>query len=116
MDERARTEADQSQAVKTLPLELESKGFGYRQVSRVGNVAVYSQHQGGLSGGIIAYEVIIIQWHDTYSIAGHEIQAGESYPPTSSWGRLGWTISRQEKDAKQKALDKMSQVVQAQST
>ncbi len=99
--------------MKVLPLEIEKSGFGYKQVHRDGMFAVYSQHQGGLRGRIIAYEVIVIQSHNGYTIGGVEIAAAETYPSTASWGKQGWTISMQSPDAKQIALDRTNQVKQA---
>lgn len=98
--------------MKILPLEFESKGFGYKQIVRENMFAVYAQYWGGLKGRLIAYETIIIKYHDDYTMGGVTIPAGESYPGTNSWGKLGFTFSISDPNAKRKALDKMRQVMQ----
>lgn len=101
--------------MKTLATEITAKGFTYRQVTRDGNVAIYSQHDHP-SSKPGAYEVIIIQSHDGYEIGGAHIPAAESFPSTSAWGSKGWTFScHLYPNALQLALDKMGQVKQAES-
>lgn len=99
----------------TLPLERIRKGFTYRQVKRVANCAIYSQHDHPRSVPG-AYEVIIIRSHDDYVIAGVTIPAAETYPGTGAFGSLAWTYSchlYSPTEALKLALDKLGQVVES---
>ncbi len=99
--------------MKILPTELSSKGFTYRQVQRVGNVAVYSQHDHPLSVPG-AYEVIIIKSHDGYTLMGNYVAPAEMYPSAGLFGKIAWSYScHLYPDALQKALDKATQVAQS---
>lgn len=99
--------------MKILEKEFVQKGFGYRQVRRDGMFAVYSQHHKNLEGRLVAYETIVIKSHNGYTIGGSYVAPAEMYPGTAMWGKLGWTFSANDPDARKKALDKMAQVRQA---
>ena len=99
--------------MKTLSLEITKKGMTYRQMRREGMVALYSQHLKGRVGKPLAYEVIVIKTHGEYTIAGNTIEAGESYPGDEAFGILGWSYSTLMPQAEQIALDKWTQVVEA---
>lgn len=84
-------------AYKPLRTSFRSKGFDYRQIERVGDVAMFEQTKPGLSEP--RYEVVIVQRHDAYEIGGAKVEAAETMPSTSAWGRLGWTY-RDPKEAR----------------
>jgi hypothetical protein len=87
------------------------KGFDFRQIAREGDVAVYSQcFKGGKMP--VAYEVVVIQKHDGYTIMGKTYPPAEFYPSTNDWGTKGFTIVTDDTTKmKQKALDKMKAVL-----
>jgi hypothetical protein len=82
---------------KPLQTSFRSKGFDYRQLRRIGDVALYEQTKPTLSRKW--YEVVMVQRHDTYELGGRTIEAAETMPSTSQWGRLGWTY-RDPKEAR----------------
>ena len=65
-----------------------------RQLERAGMVALLEKSKPGYHCG---YEVVIVQSHDGFEIAGRYIEAGESMPPTSQWGSKGWTFLPSDK-------------------
>lgn len=85
--------------MKTLPLTFTESGWSYTQLARKGRVAIYRKvKQGGLAE---SFEVIRIQSHNGYKIAGKDIPASETYPCSNSWGTNGWScITREAADAK----------------
>jgi hypothetical protein len=76
---------------KPLPTAFKAKGFDYEQVRREGDIAMFEQTKPGLRG--TWFEVVVVQRHDGYTIAGRYVAPAESMPSTSTWGRLGWTCS-----------------------
>lgn len=84
-------------AYRPLKTAFRSKGFDYRQIERKGDVALFAQTKPGLLH--TWYEVVVVQRHDEYEIGGAKVEAAETMPSTSQWGRLGWTY-RDEKSAK----------------
>lgn len=74
---------------KPLPTAYRSHGFDYAQIKRVGDVAIFEQSKQGLSR--TWFEVVCVQRHDGYSIAGNDIAPAETMPSASQWGRSGWT-------------------------
>lgn len=50
------------------------------------------------------FEVVIVQRHDTYELGGRTIEAAETIPGSSTWGRLGWTY-RDPKEARSRFDD-----------
>ncbi len=96
--------------MKPLPTQLDYKDFTYRQVARDGMVAVYSQSFKG-ENAPFAYEVIIVQSHNGYSMMGNEVAPSEFYPKDEDWGKKAWTISGHGERNRRFALDKMRQVM-----
>jgi hypothetical protein len=84
-------------AYRPLRTSFRSKGFDYRQIERKDDVAMFEQTKPELSGRW--YEVVMVQRHETYEIGGRTIEAAETMPSTSQWGRLGWTY-RDPKEAR----------------
>ncbi len=99
--------------MKTLLLEIASKGFIYRQVWREENVAVYSQHSSP-DAKPQAYETIIIKSHNGYTIAGAYVAPAEMYPSDGLFGKMAWSYSthlHSPEQALKIALDKGTQVL-----
>ena len=73
-----------------LPQEWSTGRWTYTQVSREGDIAIYSQqHQEGTA---TRFEVIVVQHFDERPLPNGRMQeAGEYYPGSSQWGRAGWT-------------------------
>lgn len=101
--------------MKTLPLERFRNDFTYRQVKRVANCAIYSQHDHPLAVPG-AYEVIVIRSHNGFTLEGNYIAPAELYPGTEAFGKLAWTYSchlYSPTEALKLALDKLAQVVES---
>jgi hypothetical protein len=86
-------------AYKPLRTSFRSKGFDYRQIERKGDVAMFAQTKPGLSR--TWYEVVVVQRYEAYEIGEKTIEAAESMPGTSQWGKSGWTY-RDPKEARSK--------------
>lgn len=80
--------------MKPLATKFRSNGFEFNQVMRAGNVALFAKTKPSIRS--INYEVIIVQSHNGYEIAGKTFEPAETYPPSESWGRLGWSFMDQE--------------------
>lgn len=91
---------------KPLVTSFKHRGFDYRQIDRVGDVAIFEQSKPSLTG--TWFEVVIVQRHGEYEIAGKKIEAAETMPPASAWGKQGWTLRD-----KSKALEKFCDLVAA---
>jgi hypothetical protein len=63
--------------------------FNFKLLKREGNVALFQKQQPKLQH--IGYEVVIIQQHPDFMCRGKLIPAHEKLPPSSAWGRLGFT-------------------------
>lgn len=86
-------------AYKPLKTSFRSKGFDYLQLRRTGDVALFEQSKPELSEP--RYEVVIVQRHEAYKLENKMIEAAETMPSTSSWGRYGWTY-RDPKEAEKR--------------
>lgn len=89
-----------------LPKSLTIAGFQHTQIDRDGDIALYRQSKPGQHD---AFEVIIVQSHEAAKIPNgdgtfREVEAGETYPKATSWGRNGWTYG-QESFARAKFRD-----------
>jgi hypothetical protein len=90
-------------AYKPLRTSFRSKGFDYVQKVRIGDVALFEQSKPGLSR--TWFEVVLVQRHGDYEIGGAKVEAAETMPGSSQWGRLGWTY-RDPKEARSR-FDKL---------
>ena len=79
---------------KALKTAFRSKGFDYRQLKRKGDIAMFEQTKPGLSGKW--FEVVVVQRHDGYEKGDVKIEAAETMPSTSQWGKKGFTFRTQE--------------------
>lgn len=82
-----------------LPEEIGIGGFRHTQVKRIGNLAIYGKWLGNI---LIGYEVIKIQVRNPQeSMFRYKPQVKEYYPPTTSWGKYGFSY-KHLKDAERK--------------
>lgn len=73
--------------MKLLPTEFRKHGYEFRQLQREGDVALFEKRQ----GTVVAYEVVIVQRHEEYVMAGNTIAAAEAMPGNETWGLKGWS-------------------------
>ncbi len=91
--------------MKAINKQFLSKGYRFKQIHRDGVFAVYERLRVGTNRK--HYEVIKIQSHNGYSIAGKAYPASEYYPSSRDWGTSGFTyLSKRESFEK---IDKMTQ-------
>jgi hypothetical protein len=74
---------------KPLRTNFKYKGFDFTQIDRIGDVALFEQSKVGLSR--TWHEVVIVQRHGDYEVSGVKIEAAETMPSSSAWGKFGWT-------------------------
>jgi hypothetical protein len=79
--------------MKTLATEFKKSGFDFKQVRRLGDVAIYSKRKGSADLG---FEVIKISHHNGYTIAGNFIPPSETYPSSEQWGTNGFTCDDEQ--------------------
>lgn len=97
--------------MKELSNYLKIRGFDHRQLSREGDIAIYEQSK---AGRVFAYEVIRIQSHQGFTLAGKTFPPAENYPSSEQWGRLGWTcasLARANEKAAQLAASGKSELM-----
>lgn len=73
--------------MKTLATSQRIGGYDLSQIKRVEDVALFEKK----GGAFTSYEVVIVQRHNGFVIAGNVVPPGESMPSTSQWGKSGWT-------------------------
>jgi hypothetical protein len=73
-----------------LPTEFEDRLFRYEQVSREGDLAIFTQtHK---ASGRVRYEVVRIRVQPAHTWpTGVTTPEKEAYPGSTSWGRLAFT-------------------------
>lgn len=77
-----------------LKTEFISKGFKFKQLKRVGDVAIFRRFKSKKNS---SFELIIIKRHDGYTLDNAYIEPAETYPTTSQWGLYGWTFTDLDK-------------------
>jgi len=92
-----------SHSYRPLKAQASRDGFDYRLITREGDFAIYEQRWQDSEN--VCYEVIRIQRHEGYEIAGQFIEPAEIFPSSQRWGVDGWTV--QTKDA---AFEKFRQI------
>ena len=75
--------------MKILQKEFNYKGFTFTQMYREGKYAIYKQTQKGWKSAV--YEVVIIESHNGYDLAGQHFPPSEIYPSSTQWGVKGFT-------------------------
>ena len=106
---RARAEAGSKKqhSYKPLPTRFRRDGFGYQQIARDGDAAVYEQRWiGGCCNPSVSYEVVRVRRRDGFQIDGRFVEPAEVYPNSEAWGADGWTA--QDKKA---AFRKLREIV-----
>jgi hypothetical protein len=81
---------------KPLPKEFRRDGFGYRQIAREGNAAIYEQRWTGCAEPSVCYEVIHVRYRDGFHIGGRFVEPAEVYPNSHAWGVDGFTLTDKE--------------------
>ena len=76
--------------MKILEKEFAYKGFDFKQVFRDGKFAIYEQKKDGYS--FLKYEVVVIESHNGYELAGKIFPPSEMYPSSTQWGIKGFTM------------------------
>ena len=79
-----------------IPLSgsFRKSGWDYKLVSREGDVAVFEQTKPGLEFSV--FEVVLVQRHNGYEIAGKRFPPAEHMPSSEQWGTLGFTCADRE--------------------
>ena len=81
--------------MKQLPIQFTKQGFNHEQVRREGDVAIY--RRAPASGAYQHhFEVVRIESHNGYTIAGVHCPPSETYPTPEQWGSRGWTYNDAE--------------------
>lgn len=77
--------------MKTIDKNFTYKNFDYKQLFREGKIAIYEQK---LKDGVKCnYEVVVIEEHNGYEIAGNKFPPAEMYPSSNQWGVKGFTFT-----------------------
>lgn len=84
--------------MRHLPTTYSKSGYDYALLDRSGDVALFSQ---ALAGRVIAYEVVVVQYHKATVIMGKPVPEREGVPSAEQWGSAGWTL-RTPEEAKTK--------------
>ena len=58
---------------------------------RKGDIGLFRKTKIGLK--FESFEVVIIQRHETFTVEGNHIEAGEHLPYSEQWGVKGWAYS-----------------------
>ncbi|PNC89839.1 hypothetical protein [Akkermansia muciniphila] len=78
--------------MRTIPKEFNKHGYRYTLVSRIGEIAIYSQEKGTHRN----FEVMVIRKHK-YDNDFTGRKAGDEYLPSpEEWGTYGWTLTTYE--------------------
>ena len=78
--------------------------FRYEQIAREGMVAIYTQtHK---ESGVVRYEIVRLHIQAAHTWPnGTTTPEKEAYPPSTAWGRRGWTFLRlQDAEAQMQTL------------
>lgn len=78
--------------MKPLATSFRSHGYDFKQLDRVGMVALFEKTHKDVPGRSF-YEVVVVQAHSERVIAGNTIAAAEAMPGAEQFGRLGWSYS-----------------------
>ena len=81
--------------MKKIGKQFKKYGFDFKQIKRVGNVAIFEQSKPGWPDP--RYEIVRIGRHNGYYMGDQKIEAAETYPGNSLWGIQGWTATNLER-------------------
>jgi hypothetical protein len=79
--------------MKPLPTKFRSAGYDFQVVERNDKYALLSKTKGGMPA---LWEVVEVQKHEDYTIAGNLIPAHEAMPGNELWGKAGWSPANEE--------------------
>lgn len=94
--------------MKILEKEITYKGFDLKQLFRDGKFAIYEQSKS--EHNFKKYEVVVIESHNGYEIAGQHFPPAEMYPSSAQWGVKGFTL-----DSYDDALNKIKYLKKVES-
>jgi len=77
--------------MKKIEKSFKKHGFDFKQIKRVGDVAIFEQSKPTWPAGDVRYEIIKIGRHSGYYLGGSKLEPSETYPGGSLWGIQGWT-------------------------
>jgi hypothetical protein len=76
--------------VRPVPVEFTKQGFRYKQIRRVGNLAIYEQRL--IKSKAVYYEVWVIRIRKERTIKDTVLPKSEKMPSPEDWGRYAWTF------------------------
>ena len=85
--------------MKKIEKSFKKYGFDFKQIKRVGDVAIFQQSKSTWPD--VRYEVVKIGKHSGYYLGGSKLESAETYPGASLWGIQGWTYTTLELAEKQ---------------
>jgi hypothetical protein len=99
---------DAGRRMKALPEVFSMNQFAYRQISRIGNVALYQKTKHFSAWGLFkTYEVVVVQKMEKHIWPNGDITpAHEHMPGNEQWGLYGWSCQTHKR-----ALKKFQEVV-----
>jgi hypothetical protein len=80
--------------MKKIEKSFKKHGFDFKQIKRVGDVAIFEQSKPTWPSA--RYEVVKIGKHSGYYLGGSKLEPAETYPGGSLWGIQGWTYTTLE--------------------
>lgn len=77
-----------------LPTEFDGRasqrGFHFTLLDRRGDLALFKKHKEGHVSPF--YELVVVQYQNEFTIAGHVIPPKEAMPSDELWGSQAWTF------------------------
>lgn len=81
--------------MKPLATQFRKNGFDFTMLKREGNVALFQKSKPHFTEP--HFEIILVQSHNGYELAGRKIEAAETFPSSETWGTKGWTCSDEQR-------------------
>lgn len=75
--------------MRQLPTQFKYGGFEYKQLDRVGRVALFVKSKPRQKH--ISFEVVVVQHRLACTFMGTAFPEREVLPPSESWGTKGWS-------------------------
>lgn len=89
--------------MRPLATTFRKDGYQFAILDRVEDVALFEKR----CGDHVSWEVAVVQKYGERTIAGKVVPATEAMPPTSAWGRDGWTLTTIDR-----AREKLGEIVE----
>lgn len=86
-----------------LGTELRVQNRTLKQIKRQGQAALYELY--GAQGMLYGFELIIIRVRKAEEAFGKSYPEREVFPPSESWGTLGWSYGRNHRKEALEAFD-----------